>query len=116
MKNSRKIAALCALGIAGLMLTGCGANETQNGKNGTNGNTTAAENGGMTTDGNTSPGNGDGNVIGGDTGMTGDIDGDGFIEDVVTGAEDIVDDAVTGAEDIVEDIIPGDGNGNSSNR
>ncbi len=40
-----------------------------------------------------------------------DIDGDGFIEDVVTGAEDIVDDAVTGAEDILDDILPGEHGG-----
>lgn len=49
----------------------------------------------------------------GETHMTGDIDGDGMIEDVVTGAEDIVDDVVTGAEDIVDDIIPDDHNENS---
>lgn len=39
---------------------------------------------------------------------TGDIDGDGFVEDVVTGAENIVGDVVTGAEDILDDIAPGE--------
>lgn len=39
---------------------------------------------------------------------TGDIDGDGFVEDVVTGAENVVGDVVTGAEDIIDDIVPGE--------
>ncbi len=37
--------------------------------------------------------------------QTGDVDGDGFIEDIVTEAGDIVNDAVTGAEDVVDDIL-----------
>lgn len=36
---------------------------------------------------------------------TGDVDGDGFIEDIVTDAGDIVNDVVTGAEDVVDDIL-----------
>lgn len=41
-----------------------------------------------------------------------DYDGDGFVEDVITDAEDTVEDVVTGAEDIVEEVLPGDSNGN----
>ena len=40
---------------------------------------------------------------------TGDIDGDGLIEDIVTDATGIVDDVVTGAESIVGDIADGSG-------
>ena len=43
---------------------------------------------------------------------TGDIDGDGFVEDVITDAGDLAQDVVTGAQDIVEDVLPGDSNNN----
>ncbi|MCH5349357.1 MAG: hypothetical protein J1E40_08550 [Oscillospiraceae bacterium] len=41
---------------------------------------------------------------------TGDVDGDGFLEEFGTDVNDIVDDVVTGAEDIVSDVLDvGDG-------
>lgn len=45
---------------------------------------------------------------------TGDIDGDGLLEELGTDVNDIVDDVVTGAEDIVGDVLDG-GNGNRNN-
>ena len=38
---------------------------------------------------------------------TGDIDGDGFIEEVVTHAGNVVQDVGHGLETIVEDVVPG---------
>ncbi len=50
---------------------------------------------------------------------TGDIDGDGLLEELGTDVNDIVDDVVTGAEDIVGDVLDGgdgaNGNGNNNN-
>lgn len=128
----RKIAAPIALCFAAVMLTACGANDNNGSTNGTtNGsaNNSTTQNGVMGDSGSgaSDPQNGDGNAIGengarngaenarngADGARTGDIDGDGFIEDVVTGAEDIVDDAVTGAEDIIDDILPGENDNNT---
>lgn len=99
----------------GIMFTACGNNAgtEANGQNGQNDQSTGSSaNGSTGMNGNgtsgTSPGNGEGSVIGENNARTGDIDGDGFIEDVVTGAEDIVDGAVRGAEDIIDDITPGE--------
>ena len=39
------------------------------------------------------------------TSETGDVDGDGFLEEMGTDINDIVDDVVTGAEDIVDDAL-----------
>ena len=36
---------------------------------------------------------------------TGDVDGDGFLEELGTDINDIVDDVVTGAEDIADDAL-----------
>lgn len=121
----KKFAAPIALCCAAVMLTACGANNNNGSTNGTTNGTT--QNGVMGDSGNNDPQNGDGSAIGengarngaenarngADGARTGDIDGDGFIEDVVTGAEDIVDDAVTGAEDIIDDILPGEHDNNT---
>ena len=121
----KKFAAPIALCCAAVMLTACGANDNNGSTNGTtNGsaNNSTTQNGVMGDSGSgaSDPQNGDGNAIGencarigSDNRGTGDIDGDGFIEDVVTGAEDIVDDAVTGAEDIIDDILPGENDNNT---
>ena len=39
------------------------------------------------------------------TSETGDVDGDGFLEELGTDINDIVDDVVTGAEDIADDAL-----------
>ena len=116
----RKIAAPIALCFAVVMLTACGANNNNGSTNGTTNGTTQNGVMGDSGSGASDPQNGDGNAIGengarigSDNRGTGDIDGDGFIEDVVTGAEDIVDDAVTGAEDIIDDILPGEHDNNT---
>lgn len=44
---------------------------------------------------------------------TGDVDGDGFLEELGTDVNDMVDDVVTDAEGIVSDVLDvGDDNGN----
>ena len=94
-----------------LAFTGCGRannNTNTNGGMTTSASTTSqqqnstagSQNGG--TNNNTTNNNANGSES---TRTTGDIDGDGFIEDVVTEAGDIVNDVVTGAEDIVDDVF-----------
>lgn len=121
MLMKKRSAALLPLILGlGIMFTACGNNADTgaNGQNGQNDQGTGSSasqrssNGSTGMNGNgaggTSPGNGEGSVIGDNNARTGDIDGDGFIEDVVTGAEDIVGGAVRGAEDIIDDITPGE--------
>ena len=97
MTAKKIIAMLAAAGISGAMFTACGKNDTtDNGMNGADSSISDSN-----------PGNGDGSAIDGDNaGRSRDIDGDGFVEDVVTGAENIVDDIVTGADEILDDIVP----------
>ncbi|MGN0638389.1 MAG: hypothetical protein ACI4J0_08450 [Huintestinicola sp.] len=118
----KKAAALLPLLLGfGIMFTACGANNAQtgNGQNGQNAGSSAnsGTNGGANTTSNhtsgTNPGNGNGSVIGDNNARTGDVDGDGIIEDIVTGAEDIVNGAARGADNILEDITPGEHNNNT---
>lgn len=51
----------------------------------------------------------------GSTSETGDIDGDGLLEELGTDVNDIVDDVVTGAEDIVGDVLDGADGANGAN-
>lgn len=104
----------------GIMFTACGANNAQtgNGQNDQNGQSAGSSANSSGTNGGTSvnngagtnnPGNGNGSVIGdNNNARTGDVDGDGIIEDIVTGAEDIVNGAARGADNILEDITPGE--------
>lgn len=52
------------------------------------------------------------------TSKTGDVDGDGLIEELGTDVNDMVEDVVTGAEDIAGDILNGGDktNGNNARR
>ncbi len=103
--KKRTIAALAAVCMSGLMLTACGNNE-DNASQDTASDTSAVQTG------ENNPGNGDGSVVddGANAGRSRDMDGDGFVEDVVTGAENMVEDVVTGADEILEDIVPGGDN------
>lgn len=95
MKTKRLMAVLAALVVSCMALTACGANDsTQEGGSSMG-----------TSDSMSNPGMGDGSMLD-DNARTGDIDGDGFIEDAVTDAENIVEDAVTGAESMIDDIMP----------
>lgn len=116
MKIYKRTAALLALCLTGAMFTACGSkNNADNNNTGTTSGTTqnsVTDN--SRTDDNNTAGNND-TITG-----TGDIDGDGFIEDVAQGAEDIVDgaedivnDAVDGAENIIDDITPGEHDNNT---
>lgn len=119
-RRMKKKAALLPLLLGfGIMFTACGANNAQNGndQNGQNGQSAGSSansdtNGGANTTVNsttgTSPGNGNGSVIGDNNARTGDVDGDGIIEDIVTGAEDVVNGVARGADNILEDITPGE--------
>ena len=49
------------------------------------------------------------------TSHTGDVDGDGLIEELGTDVNDIVSDVVTGAEDIAGDILHGGENNTDNN-
>lgn len=101
---SKKLTAAAALCLAGLMLTACGNNNK--GTTGTSNTTTSNQTSQMNPASESSSSESGG--LDANDGRDADIDGDGFVEDVVTGAEDIVGDAVNGAENIVEDIIPGE--------
>lgn len=123
----KKAAALLPLLLGvGIMFTACGANNAgmSSGQNGQNGHNTGSSansgtNGGANSTVNsttgTHPGNGNGSVIGENNNhaRTGDVDGDGIIEGVVTGAEDIVNGVARGADDILNDITPGEHNNNT---
>lgn len=95
MKTKRILTAAAAVMTCGLMLTACGKNDTSS-EGGMNNSSTGSSSG-------SNAGNNDNNGSNGNTARTGDVDGDGFIEDVVTGAEDIISDVGRGAEDIVGD-------------
>lgn len=100
-KNVLLLSAVIALGA---MFTACGNDNTGGAMTDTQGAESS-----VSSDMNrmgTVPNNGDGSLIGDDNAQTGDIDGDGFIEDVAEGAENIVEDAADGAEDILDDIAP----------
>lgn len=120
-RRMKKKAALLPLLLGvGIMFTACGANNAQNGngqneQNGQNTGSSANQTGAGTNGGTsvnnttgTNPGNGNGSVIGDNNARTGDVDGDGIIEDIVTGAEDVVNGAARGADNILEDITPGE--------
>ena len=121
----KKKAALLPLLLGfGIMFTACGANNAQtgNGENGQNAGSSAnssgtnggADNGTDNGAGTNNPGNGNGSVIGdNNNARTGDVDGDGIIEDIVTGAEDAVNGVARGADNILEDITPGEHNNNT---
>lgn len=92
--NRKKTAAILAVLLSGLMLTACGKN------NSADNSQTGSESGSSASSGST------GSTGSSTNGRTGDIDGDGFVEDIVSDAGDIVTDIVGGAEDIVDDIVP----------
>lgn len=112
--KKKTLAAVFALGLAGLMLTACGSGDDMTeGTNDTTANDTR-----MTDE--AAEQTSDVSVITGEDnpGRSRDIDGDGFIEDVVDGAGDIVDDVadgvadgadnvINGAEDIVDGVVDG---------
>jgi len=120
----KKTAALLPVLLGfGIMFTACGNNN--NSTQGNNGSASqdsgsSAQSGGSDMNGGNDsgmlPNSGDGSVIGDDNGArTGDIDGDGIIEDIVTGAgdivtgaEDMVGDVIDGADDMIRDIAPGE--------
>lgn len=119
----KKTAALLPVLLGfGIMFTACGNNNTaqdNNGRTSQNSGSAAQSGGSEMNGGNGSgmlPNSGDGSVIGDNSGAgTGDIDGDGIIEDIVTGAgdivtgaEDIVGDVIDGADDMIRDIAPGE--------
>lgn len=109
MKIYKKNAVLLALCMSGLMLTACGSkNNGQDTDTGTATTPSAANTSAAADDGADSSRSSDEAASDGSDTVTGDIDGDGFIEDAVHDAEDIVDDAVNGAEDILDDITPGE--------
>lgn len=116
---------LCAAGLCGLMLTACGKkDDTADNNNSNNSSQTATDNSAA---GNNSAGNsangsevgtdGANTVHGDNPGRSRDIDGDGFVEDVIDEAEDIVGDAARGvgeaahdagnaARDMLDDLSP----------
>lgn len=119
MKRTALIAA-AALTVA-FALTGCGrANNTGNTNGGNTTSATSNSSQATTSRSETTPMNGNNNNGNNNNGnnpnsnnnndnntnhVTGDVDGDGFVEDIVTEAGDIVNDVVTGAEDIVDDVL-----------
>lgn len=108
MKISKTLAAVLALCLSGMMLTACGKTDDANKGSDTDARQTdTAEDRRTDTDNDVSD-TSDVSVITDEDnpGRSRDIDGDGFIEDVVTAAEDIVDDVVDGAEDILDDMTP----------
>lgn len=115
-KMKRKVLIAAAALSAVLALTGCGRADNNTNSNGGMSSTTSnssqatTQNSESSTNGNNGNANGNNNSETKNdnnetTRTTGDIDGDGFIEDIVTDAGDIVNDVVTGAEDIVDDVL-----------
>lgn len=106
MKRTALIAAAALSAV--LALTGCGRADNNTNTNGGMSSTTS--NSSQTTTNSSanttqSSNNTNGNENNETTRTTGDIDGDGFIEEIVTEAGDIVNDVVTGAEDIVDNAL-----------
>lgn len=110
MKKTALIAAAALSAV--LAFTGCGRADNNTNTNGgmssatsnssqSSGSTAGSQNGSTSNNGNANNDNNGSES----TRATGDIDGDGFVEDVVTEAGDIVNDVVTGAEDIVDDVF-----------
>lgn len=108
MKNCKTLAAIAALCLSGVMLTACGkTNDADKDRETTARQTGMTDEIGAGSDNDVSD-TSDVSVITDEDnpGKSRDIDGDGFIEDVVTAAEDIVVDVVDGAEDILDDMTP----------
>lgn len=93
------ITAAIVLSAAAVMLTGCSMGKDKGDTNITESQTTTSQSQ-TTTQSATTPKETTHSV-------TGDVDGDGFIEEVVTDATGMVEDIVTGAESIVGDIVDG---------
>ncbi|MDE6591666.1 MAG: hypothetical protein K2K57_01200 [Oscillospiraceae bacterium] len=128
MNRKSIIGILCAAGLCGLMLTACGKkDDTADNNNSNNSSQTATDNSAANNNnGAGNSGNGANNangangvevhtdgantVHGDNPGRSRDIDGDGFVEDVVDdvidGAEDIIDDAARGVGDVLDDLSP----------
>ncbi|MDE7293186.1 MAG: hypothetical protein K2N72_02050 [Oscillospiraceae bacterium] len=114
---------LCAAGLCGLMLTACGKKDDTAAGNNNGGDTSRTGTTSSSVNNNNSAGNslndangvdvhtdGANTVHGDNPGRSRDIDGDGFVEDVVDdvidGAEDIIDDAARGVGDVLDDLSP----------
>ena len=113
---------LCAAGLCGLMLTACGKKDDTDAGNNNGGDTSRTGTTSSSANNNNSAGNslndngaeahtdGANTVHGDNPGRSRDIDGDGFVEDVVDdvidGAEDIIDDAARGVGDVLDDLSP----------
>lgn len=125
MNKKSIIGIFCAAGLCGLMLTACGKkDDTSVGNNsGSNSsrtdstNTSANNNNNNNASGNSgSNANGANGVElhteGADTvhgdnpGRSRDIDGDGFVEDVIREGENIAEDAARGVGDVIDDLSP----------
>ncbi len=110
-----KKTAVIIAAIAALMLTGCGSGGGTSGTADQSGTEASSESSSSSESESSSEGGGSENGGNGEEGsVTGDVDGDGIIEDIVTDAEDLVDDVVTDAGDIVDDILPGDADGDEN--
>lgn len=104
MKNKSFIGALFAAGLCGLMLTACGKkNDTADGVNNGAGKVTTSRTDNKGTNG-TVDTSGANQVHGDNPGRSRDVDGDGFVEDVVNDAKDIVDDAARGVGNAAQDV------------
>lgn len=117
MKSKKALTVFASIVLSGLMLTACGkkddtANDTSSaasdGSSGQNDNAAGSE-GFSGQDGNdggsegSSGHNGAETILGDNPGHSADIDGDGFIEDIVTGVDDAVSDIGDGVTDIIDD-------------
>lgn len=126
MNKKSIIGIFCAAGLCGLMLTACGKkDDTSVGNNGNDTSRTGTTNSAANNNNNNSnsaAGNSGSNansangvevhtdgantVHGDNPGRSRDIDGDGFVEDVIKEGENIVEDAARGVGDVIDDLSP----------
>lgn len=99
------ISGITALLAAAVMLTGCSKDSKSGNADNMQGSQTTTSQSQTTTESQTQ--NSSSNS------ETGDVDGDGLLEELGTDVNDMVDDVVTDAEGIVNDVLDvGDDNGN----
>ncbi len=121
MNKKSIIGIFCAAGLCGLMLTACGKKDDSAAGNNNSGNTsqTGTTNSAVNNNNNSNGANnandangidvhtdGANTVHGDNPGRSRDIDGDGFVEDVIREGENIVEDAARGVGDVLDDLSP----------